>query len=185
MKPGLDMFIGIDFASSYFSKKGLYTIKDKPHPMKSSEYVDFVKTLITDYSVLAVEDPFDSEDWPSWKKLTSSVSSTVYVIADELTRMTKERLETAIKDESCSTLLIKPNQIGTITELFEIVHIARLNKMSYIVAGRTSETNSDFIADLAVGLQSEFVKFGPPTRGERVAKYNRLWKIERDELKIG
>ena len=185
MKPGLDMFIGIDFASSYFSKKGLYTIKDKPHPLRSGEYVDFVKSLITDYAVMAVEDPFDSEDWPSWKKLTSTVSSTVYVVADELTRMSKERIENAIKEESCSTILIKPNQIGTLSEMFELVNIARQNKMSYIVASRTSETNCDFIADLAVGLQSEFVKFGAPTRGERVAKYNRLWKIERDELKIG
>lgn len=184
MKPGLDMFIGIDFASSNFSKKGLYTIKDRPHPLKSDEYVDFIKTVIADYAVMAVEDPFDSEDWPSWKKLTSSVSSTVYVVSDELTRMSKERLDAVIKDDSCTTVLIKPNQIGTLTELFEYIRIARQNNISYIIASRTSETNCDFIADLAVGLQSEFVKFGAPTRGERVAKYNRLWKIERDELKI-
>lgn len=184
MKPGLDMFIGIDLASSYFSKNGLYTIKDKSHPLKSSEYIDFVKSLLTNYSILALEDPFDSEDWPSWKKLASGSGSTVYLIGDELIRMSKERLEYAIREEACTTILIKPNQAGTLSELFEVVHTARQNNISYIVAGRSSETNCDFIADLSVGLQAEFVKFGAPTRGERVAKYNRLWKIERDELKI-
>ncbi len=184
MKPGLDMFLGIDLASSYFSKNGLYTIRDKAHALKSNEYTEFVKSLLSTYSILVLEDPFDSEDWSSWKKLTTSTGSTVYTVGDELVRMSRERLEYAIREEACTSILIKPNQSGTITEVFDIVHTARENSISYIVAGRGSETNCHFIADLAVGLQSEFVKFGAPTRGERVAKYNRLWKIERDELKI-
>jgi enolase len=184
MKVGLDMFLGIDFASSFFSKKGLYTIKDKPHALKSDEYIDFVKFLLDNYSILYIEDPFDAEDWPSWKKLSSSLSSTVYIVGDELIRMNKDRLTYAIKEGSCTSFLLKPNQIGTISEIFDIVNLARTNSITYMVAGRSSETNDDFIADLAVALQSEFVKFGAPVRGERVAKYNRLWKIERDELKI-
>jgi len=184
MKPGLDMFIGVDLASSYYSKNGLYTIRDKAHALKSVEYMEFIRTLLSSYSILAVEDPFDSEDWPSWKKLTAATGSTVYIVGDELTRMSKDRLEYATREEACTTILIKPNQAGTLTEIFDIVHTAREHSLSYIVAGRSSETNCHFIADLAVGLQSEFVKFGAPTRGERVAKYNRLWKIERDELKI-
>jgi len=184
MKIGLDMFLGIDFASSFFSKNGLYTIKDKPHPLKGEEYVTFVKFLLDNYSILYVEDPFDAEDWPSWKKLNSSVSSSVYIVGDELIRMNKDRLTYAIKESSCTSFLLKPNQIGTMSEVFEIVNLARTNSISYMVAGRSSETNDDFIADLAVALQSEFVNFGAPVRGERVTKYNRLWKIERDELKI-
>lgn len=184
MKVGLDMFLGIDFASSFYSKKGLYTIKDKARSLKSEEYSAFITFLLNNYSILYMEDPFDAEDWPSWKKLNSSISSTVYIVGDELIRMNKDRLGYAIKDGSCTSLLIKPNQIGTLSEVFEMVNIARTNSISYIVAGRSSETNDDFMADLAVALQSEFVKFGAPVRGERVAKYNRLWKIERDELKI-
>lgn len=184
MKIGLDMFLGIDFASSFFSKKGLYTIKDKPHSLKSEEYITFIKYLLESYSILYMEDPFDDEDWPSWKKLNSSKSSTVYIVGDELIRMNKDRLTYAIKENSCTSFSIKPNQIGTISEVFEIVNLARINSITYIVAGRRSETNDDFNADLAVAIQAEFVKFGAPVRGERVSKYNRLWKIERDELKI-
>ncbi len=184
MKIGLDIFLGIDFASSFFSKKGLYTIKDKPHSLKSEEYIDFVKFLFDNYSILYVEDPFDAEDWLSWKKLTSTLSSTVYIVGDELTRMNKERINYIIKEGSCTSFIIKPNQIGTISEIFELVNLARTNSLSYVVAGRSAETNDCFVADLAVAIQSEFVKFGAPVRGERVAKYNRLWKIERDELKI-
>ena len=184
MKVGLDMFLGIDFASSFFSKNGLYTIKDKTHALKSEEYIAFVKFLLDNYSILYAEDPFDSEDWPSWKKLNTSLASTVYIVGDELIRMNKDRLAYAIKENSCTSFIVKPNQIGTISEVFEIVNLARTNSLTYIVAGRRSETNDDFIADLAVAIQAEFVKFGAPVRGERVAKYNRLWKIERDELKI-
>jgi len=184
MKMGLDIFLGIDFASSFYSKNNIYTIKDKPHALKSDEYIDFVKFLLDSYSILYIEDPFDTEDWSSWKKLNSSLSSTVYIVGDDLIRMNRERLIYAVKDNSCTSFLLKPDQIGTISEVFEIVNIARTNSITYVVAGRSSETNDDFVADLAVALQSEFVKFGAPVRGERVAKYNRLWKIERDELKI-
>lgn len=184
MKVGLDMFLGIDFASSFFSNKGLYTIKDKPQSLKSTEYIAFIKFLLENYSILYMEDPFGSEDWSSWKKLNSSKSSTVYIVGDELIRMNKDRLNYAIKENSCTSLSIKPNQIGTISEVFEIINLARANSLTYIVAGRRSETNDDFNADLAVAVQAEFVKFGAPVRGERVSKYNRLWKIERDELKI-
>lgn len=184
MKVGLDIFLGIDFASSFFSKKGLYTIKDKTHPLKSEEYIAFVKFLLENYSILYAEDPFDAEDWPSWKKLNSPSASSVYIVGDELIRMDKDRLTYAIKENSCTSFLLKPNQIGTISEVLEIVNLARTNSITYIVAGRSAETNDDFVADLAVAIQAEFVKFGAPVRGERVAKYNRLWKIERDELKI-
>jgi len=184
MKMGLDMFLGIDLASSFFSKNGLYTIKDKTHPLKSEEYIAFVKFLLENYSILYIEDPFDVEDWPSWKKLNASIDSRVYIVGDELIRMNKDRLTYAIRESSCTSFLLKPNQIGTVSEVLSLVNLARNNAITYVVASQSSETNDDFNADLAVALQSVFVKFGAPVRGERVAKYNRLWKIERDELKI-
>ncbi len=184
MKMGLDMFVGIDMAASFFAKNNAYTIKDKSHAMHVDEYIAFIKTITDNYSILALEDPLDNEDWAGWKKLTSLISSTIYIIGDELIRTSKDRLNFAIKDGSCTSFLLKPNQIGTISEIFELVRIARQNNVSYIAAGNMAETNDDFIADLAVAMQSEFVKFGAPILGERVAKYNRLWQIERDELGI-
>jgi len=103
-------------------------------------------------------------------------------VGDDLLATNKDRLIQAIKEQACSAILIKPNQIGTITETMEVVNLARKNKMDYIVSHRSGETNDAFIADFAVGIQSQFVKFGAPTRGERVVKYNRLWTIEREEL---
>jgi enolase len=157
-------------------------IKDKPHALKRDEYVEFLGTVIQNYSILALEDPFAEDDWEGWKKLNSNGSSSIYLMGDELIRGNKERLAYAIRENACTSVLVKPNQIGTITSMLELVNIARRSNVSYVVAARSSETNDDFIADLAVGLQSEFVKFGAPTRGERVSKYNRLWQIERDEL---
>jgi len=98
--------------------------------------------------------------------------------------MNKERLIKSIKSNSISTITIKPSQAGTILEVLELISIARSNKIGYIVASGLSETNDTFVADLAVAVQSEFVKFGSTVRGERVCKYNRLWQIEREELYV-
>ncbi len=181
---GVDVFLGLDIAASYFYKEGSYYVKDKPHALKITEYLAFLHEMMKKYTFLTLEDPIDQDDWSSWCKLDQEISREVYLIGDDLLSTSKGRLEKAIKDKACSTILIKPNQIGTITETLEIVDIARKNSFNYIFSHRSGETNDSFIADLAVGLQSDFVKFGAPSRGERVAKYNRLWIIEREELKI-
>ncbi len=182
MKCGLDIFLGIDIAANRFYKNNQYTIKDKTHPLKKGEYIEFLSSLSQNYSILTLEDPFSDDDWDSWKKLTQELSSRIYMVGDESIRMNKEKLSYAIREGALTSFLIKPNQSGTITSILELVHIARKSNLTYIVAARSSETNDDFIADLSVGLQSEFVKFGAPTRGERVAKYNRLWQIEREGI---
>ena len=182
MRCGLDIFLGIDLASTHFYRNGQYTIKDKTHSLRQTEYLEFLEAVTKNYSVLVLEDPFAEDDWDGWKKISSKVSSNIYIIADEPIRMNKDRLAYAIKEGACTSFLIKPNQIGTLTDVLELVNIARRGNLTYVVASRSSETNDDFAADLAVAIQSEFVKFGAPTRGERVAKYNRLWQIERDEL---
>lgn len=184
LKIGLDVFLGLDMAASHFQKDDRYLIKDKPHPMKKEEYLEFVKKMLGNYSILILEDPLNEDDWDSWKKFTADVPDQVYIVGDDLLTTNKERLLHAIKDHSCTTILIKPNQIGTITETLEVIDIARKNNFTYIVSHRSGETNDSLIADFAVGVQSDFVKFGAPSRGERVAKYNRLWQIERDELKL-
>lgn len=182
MKCGLDIFLGIDLTASRFYHNNQYTIKDKSQSLKKAEYVAFLESVAKNYAILILEDPFAEDDWEDWKKLTGKISSNIYIVGDELIRMNRDRLAFALKENAITSFLIKPNQIGTITEILELVNIARRSNTSYIVAARSSETNDDFIADLAVGIQSEFIKFGAPIRGERVAKYNRLWQIEREEL---
>lgn len=183
LKPGFDVFIGIDVAASNFFKDERYVIKDKPHPLKRDEFITMLKNIVSLYSILALEDPLDEDDWDGWKMLSTDLADKVYLVGDDLLTTNKERLSRAIKEHSCSTVLVKPNQIGTITETMEVVNLARQNNFNYITSHRSGETNDSFIADFAVGIQSDFVKFGAPSRGERVAKYNRLWQIERDELK--
>ncbi|MDO8497130.1 MAG: phosphopyruvate hydratase [bacterium] len=183
LKTGMDVFLGMDIAASHFFKDDRYIIKDRAHPLKKDEYLQFILKFIADYSLLIIEDPLQEDDWDSWKKLSASVSDRIYLVGDDLLSTNREKLKKAIKEKACSTILIKPNQIGTITETLEVVDIARKNNFNYIVSHRSGETNDTFIADFAVGIQSDFVKFGAPSRGERVAKYNRLWQIEREELK--
>src|SRR3989344_838646 len=180
---GLDVFLGLDVAASHFYHDGKYQIKDKPHPLNSDEYFDFILKLITSYPILVLEDPLYEDDWQSWAKLNQKIPKNVYLVGDDLLTTNKERLEKAIREKTCTTVLIKPNQIGTITETLEVIDLARKNNFNYIVSHRSGETNDSFIADFAVAVQSDFVKFGASARGERLAKYNRLWQIEREELK--
>lgn len=184
LKPGLDVFFGVDIAASHFYKGDKYIIKDKPHPLKKDEYIDFIINLTQTYSMLLIEDPLIEDDWDGWEKLYKKLPEQIYLIGDDLLTTNKDRLLRAIKEKSCSTILIKPNQIGTITETLDVVNISRQNNFNYIVSHRSGETNDNLIADLAVGVQADFVKFGAPSRGERVEKYNRLWQIEREELII-
>lgn len=184
LKMGLDIFIGIDVAASNFYKDDRYIIRDKPHPLKRDEYIAFIQSLTSKYSILNLEDPLYEDDWEGWKKLYSTLPEQVYLVGDDLITTNKTRLTRAIDEQICSTVLVKPNQIGTIIETLEVINIARKHNFNYIVSHRSGETNDDFISDFAVGIQADFVKFGAPSRGERIAKYNRLWTIEREELKL-
>lgn len=182
LRAGVDVFLGMDIAASHFFKDQKYYIKDKPHPLNFNEYFDFVVALTKDYSILLLEDPLNQDDFDGWTKLNNVISREIYLIGDDLLATNKERLLKAIKQKSCTTVLVKPNQIGTISETFEVIDLAQKNNINYIISHRSGETNDTFIADFAVGVQADFVKFGAPSRGERVAKYNRLWQIEREEL---
>ncbi len=182
IKFGIDIFLGLDMAASNFFKDDHYLVKDKAHPLKVDEYIKFIGAIVKSYSVLVMEDPLNQDDWESWKKLSSLISKEVYLVGDDLLTTNKSRLERAIREKACTTILVKPNQIGTITETLEVIDVARKNNFNYVVSHRSGESNDSFIADFAVGVQSDFVKFGAPSRGERVAKYNRLWQIEREEL---
>jgi enolase len=183
LKIGVEIFMGLDIAASYFYKNEKYYIKDRSHALNNNEYFAFIMDLVKKYSILILEDPIQEDDWINWKKLNHEIGTNTYLVGDDLLATNKDRLLMAIKDKACSTILIKPNQIGTISETLEVIDLARKNNFNYIISHRSAETNDTLVADLAVAMQADFVKFGAPSRGERVAKYNRLWQIEREELK--
>lgn len=184
LKLGMDVFLGLDIAASHFYQHERYLLREKPQAMRLNDYLNFIDKIINTYSLLILEDPISEDDWEGWKNLFQKIKKEIYLVGDDFIGSNKDRLLRAVKEKACSSVVIKPNQIGTITETLEIADLAQKNDLSIIISHRSSETNDDFIADLSVALQADFVKFGAPSRGERVAKYNRLWAIERQE-KLG
>ncbi|MCD8485017.1 phosphopyruvate hydratase [Candidatus Woesebacteria bacterium] len=173
-----DAFLGLDVAPASFHRSGKYTLKDRPQPMKAKELVQFYKDLHHQYRVFSFEDPLVADAWSDWKFMTAEMGQTAMIVADDLVSTNKTLLMKAIQEKACNAIVIKPNRVGTVTEAIEITHLARQNGWHTIMSHRSGETTDDFMADLAVGIGTEYVKFGAPSRGERVVKYNRLLRIE-------
>jgi len=181
---GQDIFLGLDIAASHFYKNKKYTIKDRSQEFTAQEFIEYYKKLNQDYNVFSLEDPLDESDWKSWKELTTQMSQNTLIIGDDLISTNKNLLKKAISEKACTAVVIKPNQIGTITETVEVCKIAREAKLQLIASHRSGETNDTFIADFAVGIGTNYAKFGAPARGERIIKYNRLLQIE-SETQVG
>lgn len=180
---GFDIFLGLDSAASNLFKENSYSIKDRPTAMSSDEFIEYYKELHKNYQLLILEDPLAEDDWAGWQKITEVLGNEIMIVGDDLLATNLERLKKAISDKACSAVLVKPNQIGTISETLTFIQTAKLAGLKIVVSHRSGETNDSFIADLAVGTNADYVKFGAPARGERVAKYNRLLEIEQ-ELKL-
>ena len=164
----------LDVAASSFFEKDLYILGDKK--ICASDLLEIYKDICRKYPVLSIEDPFNEDDFLMFAKMKEELPD-VLVIGDDLTVTNKEKLQEALNKKSISGLIIKPNQIGTISETFETMKLARENNMECIISHRSGETNDDFIADLAIATGAFGVKFGALQRGERIAKYNRLKEI--------
>lgn len=175
---GIDVFLSLDIAASTFWANGHYTIKDRTSSLSPQEMLEYYNDLVNQYRILSIEDPFAEDEWDWWQQITKSLGSRVMIVGDDLVTTNKQRLEKAIKDQAINAVIIKPNQIGTITETLEVVKMARAAGYDIVVSHRAGETNDAFIADFSVGIGAGFAKLGAPTRGERVAKYNRLLEIE-------
>ena len=175
---GQDLYLGLDFAADEFFKDGKYNIKDAPRPLSRGELTELYVNLSKDYGLLGLEDPLDQEDWAGWTELSHALPASVMIIGDDLIATNAKRLQKAIDNKSCNAVIVKPNQIGTVTETIELIRLAIANKVTTIASHRSGETNDSFIADFAVGMGTNYAKFGAPDRGERVAKYNRLLEIE-------
>ena len=176
-KLSLDVSLGIDVASSSFYKDKQYFLKDKTTPYNPKEMTLFYKKLISDFNIIYLEDPFSEDDWSSWQKGFNMLSKDSLIVGDDLTVTNPDRLKLALNSNTINGIIIKPNQIGTVSETIEVVKMARLNNIKVIVSHRSGETMDDFIADFAIGVGADYVKFGAPAR-ERVIKYNRLLKIK-------
>jgi enolase len=170
----------LDIAASSFKSDQGYQIKDRPVAYRTNEFIEYLKDLHKLYRLLILEDPLGEDDWDGWIQMNKELGNEVLIVGDDLLTTNPERLTRAIEKHACSAILLKPNQIGTLTEFLSVVALAKKNDIKCIVSHRSGETNDTFISDLAVAVQSDYVKFGAPARGERIAKYNRLLQIEKE-----
>ena len=139
-----------------------------------------VQGFVRDYPIETIEDPFDQDDWAAWKKITSATGVKTQIVGDDLTVTNTTRIKKAIEEKSCNALLLKVNQIGSVTESIEAVRMAKQAGWGVMCSHRSGETEDTFIADLAVGLSTGQIKTGAPCRSERTAKYNQLMRIEEE-----
>lgn len=180
---GVDIFLGLDVAASHFLRDHLYHIRDTQKPYDTRQFIEYLLELNNQYHLLMLEDALSDDDWKGWQELMEKLGKTVIIVGDDLLASNPLRLKRAIKEKSASAVLVKPNQIGTVSETLDVVKIAKENNFKVIVSHRSGETNDTFIADFAVGVAADYVKFGAPARGERVIKYNRLLRIEHELAK--
>jgi enolase len=177
-KPGKDCFIALDPASSEFYKDGSYVLEREGKTLSSQEMVNFYAKWTSDYPIISIEDGMAEDDWDGWQALTKKIGDTVQLVGDDLYVTNTKRLETGIQKKASNSILIKLNQIGTLSETLSAIRMAQNNNWTAVVSHRSGETEDTTISDLAVGLNTGFIKTGAPCRSERVAKYNRLLQIE-------
>ncbi|MEA2065379.1 MAG: phosphopyruvate hydratase [Patescibacteria group bacterium] len=178
--PGKDVGISIDVGSSvlYDERKKKYIFKLDNATFTNTTLIGLYHEWFRKYPIISIEDGLAEDDWQGWQEFTELLEDEIMIIGDDLFVTNIDRLKEGIKKGAANAILIKPNQIGTLTETIQCVKLAQENNYKVIVSHRSGETNDDFIADLAVGIGADYLKAGAPNRGERVAKYNRLMKIE-------
>ncbi len=176
--PGKDVCIGLDVASSEFYEDGKYDLKGENRVLSTDELIDYYVELINKYPIISIEDPFSEVDWEGFTKFTKLVGDKVQIVGDDLFVTNKKELQKGIDLKAGNAILIKVNQVGTITETLEAINLAKANGYKTIISHRSGETEDTTIADLAVGLNLGQIKTGSLSRSERIAKYNRLLRIE-------
>ncbi len=180
LKPSKDIVICLDVAANeLINKKGEYSIQSKNF-ISVDNVIDYYKKLISSYPIKSIEDPFAEDDWTSWKKITSEIGKDIQIVGDDLFVTNSERFNKGIQDKSANCILVKPNQIGTLTETLEVISMAKKANIKTIISHRSGDTEDTFIADLSVATESSQIKTGSLARSERVAKYNRLLRIEEE-----
>jgi len=179
-EPGRDLVIALDPATTEFfdATTGNYLLKGDDRTLSGHEMVEFWKDWTTRFPIASVEDGLAEDDWSHWSALQSSIGSHVQLVGDDLFVTNPERLARGIRERAANAILVKPNQIGTLTETLDAIALAQRNGMNAVISHRSGETGDTFIADLAVATNAGQIKTGAPSRVDRVAKYNRLLAIE-------
>lgn len=176
LKLGKDVVLALDVAATEFHTKGKYAFEGKKK--SAAEMVDYYTELVSSYPIVSIEDPLDEEDWAGWKAITDSLGDRVQLVGDDLFVTNVERLQRGITGGQANALLVKVNQIGSLTETLDSVDLAHRNGYRCMMSHRSGETEDTTIADLAVATNCGQIKTGAPARSERVAKYNQLLRIE-------
>lgn len=177
-KPGRDIALALDVASSEFFEKGKYTFEGKKR--SAEEMSAYFEDLVKKYPLVSIEDPLDEDDWKGWATLTEHIGDKVQLVGDDLFVTNPERLARGIQEDVANSLLVKVNQIGSLTETFDAVELAQRNGYRCMISHRSGETEDTTIADIAVAVNAGQIKTGAPARSERVAKYNQLLRIEEE-----
>ncbi|MDG2158625.1 MAG: phosphopyruvate hydratase [Gammaproteobacteria bacterium] len=178
-EPGAEVFLGLDVASSEFYKNGKYELSNGIS-YTNTEFCDYLEELTRSYPIISVEDGMSEDDWEGWSLLTSTLSSKLQLVGDDVFVTNPKIFEKGIKEEIANAILIKFNQIGTITETLDTIAMAKKNNYNYIISHRSGETEDVTIADLAVGTASGQIKTGSLSRSDRTSKYNQLLRIEEE-----
>jgi enolase len=179
-KPGVDMFLGMDPAASEFYQDDTYVLAREGRTLTSSEMVDLYEQWLNEYPIITIEDGLAEDDWEGWAQLQQRLGHRVQLVGDDLFVTNTERLKRGIEEHSANAILIKLNQIGTLTETLAAIEMAKRAAFTAVVSHRSGETEDTTIADLVVATNAGQIKTGAPARSERVAKYNRLLAIEEE-----
>ncbi|XEC94820.1 phosphopyruvate hydratase [Paenibacillus tarimensis] len=180
-KPGEDVFLGMDVASTEFYKDGKYHLEGEGRSFTSAEFVDYLASLVEKYPIISIEDGCSEDDWEGWKLLTQKLGGKVQLVGDDLFVTNTERLSSGIEQGVGNSILVKVNQIGTLTETFDAIEMAKRAGYTAVISHRSGESEDSTIADIAVATNAGQIKTGAPSRTDRVAKYNQLLRIE-DQL---
>lgn len=182
-KPGEEVMLALDVAATeiYDKETGIYSLEGEGKELNADEMIDFYEELVEKYPIISIEDGLDEDDWDGWKKLTDRLGEKIQIVGDDLFVTNTERLEKGIERGISNSILIKLNQIGTITETIDAIELAKTHGYTAVISHRSGETEDTTIADLAVALNAGQIKTGAPSRTDRVSKYNQLLRIE-DEL---
>ena len=178
--PGKDVKIAIDVAASEFYENGKYNLVGEGRSLTTDELIEFYEELISKYPIISIEDPVDENDWEGFRKITERLGDRVQLVGDDLFVTNKKCLQMGIDNHAGNAILLKVNQIGTITETLETIELARKNGYATIISHRSGETEDTTIADLAVGLNLGQIKTGSMSRTDRICKYNQLMRIEEE-----
>ena len=178
--PGKDVFLAIDVAASEFYENGKYNLSGEGRILTTEELVDFYEELVNKYPIISIEDPVDENDWNGFRLITERIGNRVQIVGDDLFVTNKKCLQMGIDNHAGNAILLKVNQIGTITETLETIELARKNGYKTIISHRSGATEDTTIADLAVGLDLGQIKTGSMSRTDRICKYNQLMRIEEE-----